>query len=195
MVLTAFGSENDLVIECEIDKNHTDKELDNSQSKQIHDLEVTAQHKEILNWIEVFRNYFKEKDLAAISNIFSDDILIFNSGKIVHKENAVSHKSLEKSSRAKELLVSNLKHIFATNQPFDVEISQVSIYRHGINPDIYGLTFHIEIQSSWYKESGWLFMLWDFEDKELPSSYIRTWQPDEVAEADGIFNLSDFYLP
>ena len=65
---------------------------------------------------------------------------------------------------------------------------------HGGIPNIYGVTFHQAFQSGQYQNSGWVFMLWDFNDPEKPMIHVCTYQPDVVAENDGIYSLDDFFI-
>jgi hypothetical protein len=74
------------------------------------------------------------------------------------------------------------------------------VVKHGTKPQYYGVTLHQDWKTGNSKESvnyqdeGWLFLLWDFTDRDHPVIHVRTWQPNEAAEKDGIFDLNDFFL-
>ena len=66
----------------------------------------------------------------------------------------------------------------------------------------YGVTVHqLYANSSGYKDDGYLFMLWDFRDKDQVQIHVRTWQPrwmndnhpEEIAQED-IFTPGDFVI-
>lgn len=155
--------------------------------------EANAEREYILNWVDIFKRYFEDKDFEALSKVFSDDFLRFKGGRMLQTEGF--GKSMDKQSKAKEMLLSFIKRSFLSCKPLDVEIDYVSVLRHASKQGIYGLTFHLILSASSYQDSGWIFMFWDFNDKEAPVSYIRTWQSDEVVEEDGIYSLEDFFIP
>lgn len=66
----------------------------------------------------------------------------------------------------------------------------------------YGVTVHqLYANSSGYNDDGYLFMLWDFRDKNQVQIHVRTWQPrwmndnrtEEIAQEE-IFTPGDFVI-
>lgn len=144
---------------------------------------------EILKWVEDFRCYYNEKNIKALSQIYSDDALIIT-GSVVLSQNHSSDftKMIENNVnykvQSKEQYLNKLSQIFAANKRINVKFDNIEVRRHGSRPHIYGVTLRQEWQSGSYKDSGWLFLLWDFNNPEYPQIYVRTWHPEEVSKED-----------
>ena len=89
-----------------------------------------------------------------------------------------------------------MKAVFSYNNYIKVTFDEIKVMRHPVNPDFYGVTLHQGYTSSSYHDDGYLFLLWDFTDEDMPQIHVRTWQPDkfngEKIPEDEIFNLNDF---
>lgn len=81
------------------------------------------------------------------------------------------------------------------SKSFVSEIDHVSIQPHYRKPNIFGLNFHQSVKTDHYRDSGWFFMLWDFNDPDKPQIHVQTWQPDQAVAKDGVFTLDDFFIP
>ena len=137
---------------------------------------------EILKWIEDFRCYYNERNIKALDQIYSDDALIIT-GSIVMSQGKRSdfHKYLENNTsykvQSKSEYISKLSSIFSSGRKIRVEFDSIEIKRHGSRPHIYGVTLRQKWQSGSYRDEGWLFLLWDFNNPDYPQIYVRTWQP------------------
>ena len=142
---------------------------------------------EILKWVEDFRCYYNEKNIKALSQIYSDDALIIT-GSIVksQKRNADFNKFIDNNVnykvQSKEQYINKLSEIFKSCRRINVEFDSIEVKRHGSRPHIYGVTLRQKWNSGTYKDSGWLFLLWDFNNPEYPQIYVRTWQPTDMAK-------------
>lgn len=144
---------------------------------------------EILKWVEDFRCYYNEKNLKALSQIYSDDALIITGSVVLsQKRSSDFTKALENNVnykvQSKEQYLSKLGQIFKSNQRIYVEFDSIEVRRHGSRPHIYGVTLRQKWNSGAYKDSGWLFLLWDFNNPEYPQIYVRTWQPIDIRKED-----------
>ena len=81
--------------------------------------------------------------------------------------------------------------MFQNQQYIDVQLDRISIKRHGAKADFYGVTLHQALKTTGYEDHGWLFMVWDFRDKERPQIPIRVWQPDDQVNEVGVFEMDD----
>ena len=144
---------------------------------------------EILKWVEDFRCYYNEKNLKALRQIYSDDALIITGSVILtQKHSADFNKMIENNVsykvQSKEQYLNKLSQIFAANKRINVEFDSIEVRRHGSKPHIYGVTLRQKWQSGSYKDCGWLFLLWDFNNPEYPQIYVRTWQPADISKED-----------
>ncbi|MBD5355895.1 MAG: hypothetical protein HDR88_02680 [Bacteroides sp.] len=157
--------------------NNTYKQL-MEKGKQLDDMEKRL---EILDYVERFRTSYNTKDLNFLNQVFSDDALIIT-GKVVTPKKVkdgmgISLPSVTYTKQGKKEYLSNLARVFQNNRYINVNFDDVTIKRHGANPDIYGVRVVQHYQSSNYSDEGYVFMVWDFSDPEQPQIHVRTWQP------------------
>lgn len=164
------------------------------------DVDDIVRRREILKWVEDFRNYYNERDIKSLEKIFSDDALIIT-GSLVQP--SVKSKELDKQMtsnvkytvQSKEQYIEKMKRIFKNNQYINIQFDKISVARHGAKPNIYGVTLCQSWRTSSYSDKGWLFLLWDFSDPDKPQIHVRTWQPEQVVALHGVYDLNDFFIP
>ena len=151
----------------------------------------------ILDYVEKFRTSYNQKDIHFLEQIFSDDALIIT-GKVIKQKKdhiALPDKIIYKKQTKQEYLT-NLRRVFAVNSYIRVTFDDIKVMRHPVNPNFYGVTLHQGYTSNNYHDDGYLFLLWDFTDEDMPQIHVRTWQPDQInggrIPEDEIFSLSDF---
>lgn len=155
----------------------------------------TRRRLEILKFVEDFRCYYNEKNLAALEKIYSDDALIITGSVIKNREMGLM-PTVKYRKQDKAQYMQSLKGIFARNKYIDIKFDKISVVRHGTKPDFYGVTLHQDWNTSTYSDEGWLFLLWDFRDEQNPVIHVRTWQPNQIVKTDtDVFSLDDFFIP
>ncbi|MDR1631667.1 MAG: nuclear transport factor 2 family protein [Dysgonamonadaceae bacterium] len=161
--------------------------------------------------VEQFRTAYNTKDMSFLQKIYSDDALIIT-GKVVTQQKrgdmpmASNSQKIQYSVQSKKSYLTNLQRVFNNNSYINIKFTDVVVTRHEGNPSIYGVT----LKQDWntkptknsphgYHDEGWLFLIFDFEDKENPQIWVRTWQPLQDGNGnpvrysnENIFNLSDF---
>lgn len=152
----------------------------------------------ILDYVEQFRTSYNQKDLNFLTQIFSDDALIIT-GKVIKQksnDNIPLPDKITYTKQSKQQYLNNLKRIFSYNKHIKVTFDAIEVMRHPSNPDFYGVTLHQGYTSDSYHDDGYLFILWDFTDENMPQIHVRTWQPDSFngkqISKDEVFSLSDF---
>lgn len=173
--------------------------LDNNQYRNVMQqgttVSDTRRRLEILKFVEDFRCYYNEKNLAALEQIYSDDALIIT-GSIIKNKEAGLTPTVKYRKQDKQQYMKSLKGIFARNKYIDIKFSKISVVRHGSKPDFYGVTLQQDWNTSTYSDKGWLFLLWDFRDEDNPVIHVRTWQPDQIIKTEtDVFSLDDFFIP
>lgn len=155
----------------------------------------TRRRLEILKFVEDFRCYYNEKNLAALEKVYSDDALIITGSVIKNREGGMV-PTVKYRKQDKQQYMQSLKGIFARNKFIDIKFSKISVVRHGSKPDFYGVTLQQDWNTSTYSDQGWLFLLWDFRDEDNPVIHVRTWQPNQAIQTDtDVFSLDDFFIP
>lgn len=160
----------------------------------------TRERLEILKFVEDFRCYYNTKNIEALRMVYADDALIIT-GSVVspNKEQkgvGIKSGSMVKYRREnKDQYLNRMAQRFANPNYFlDVEFDQITIERNGAKPEYYGVTLHQKWNATGYKDDGWLFLFWDFTDKEKPVIHVRTWQPLDAVKQDGMFDMGDFEI-
>lgn len=163
------------------------------QGNEVRDL---TERRMIRKFLEDFRCYYNEKDTAALRAIYSDDAIIITGSVMTPKKMdgvTASKQEIRYNKQNKNQYMQSLKQCFQNNKYINVEFDKIDIVRHPTNAGYYGVTLHQKWDSSRYKDDGWLFLLWDFTDKEKPTIHVRTWQPWMVKEND-VFSIDDFRI-
>lgn len=135
----------------------------------------------ILNYVEHLRASYTTKDIDFLNQLFSDDALIIV-GHVVKVaprtgENRMLQDQVRFSVKTKKEYLERLQKVFRTNKDIELKFSDFHISRHPSVKGIYGVTLHQQYRSDRYADDGWLFLLWDFRDKDAPQIHVRTWQP------------------
>ena len=161
-------------------------------------VEDLTKRREILKWVEDFRNYYNERNIKSLSQIYSDDALIITGSIVMQRETTDFGSQLSANTKytvhTKEEYIRNLSRLFKVRKYINVTFDHISVVKHGAKDNIYGVTLHQTWKTSGYSDEGWLFLLWDFNDPDKPQIHVRTWQSDQVVEKDGVFDLNDFYI-
>ena len=166
-----------------------------------------GRRQQILSYVEQFRTAYNEKDINFLEKIFSDDALIITGTvtKVKKTDGAgITHNKVSYRKQSKQEYIGRLKKSFASNSWINVRFDQVKVVKHP-HPQyggFYGVTVHqLYSNSRGYSDDGYLFLLWDFRDKDNVQIHVRTWQPrwmnetktEELPE-DEIFTPGDFVI-
>lgn len=155
-----------------------------------------SERRMIMKFLEDFRCYYNEKDTAALRAIYSDDAVIIT-GSVVSRRTmgdvSSSKVEIRYNKQNKDQYMASLKNCFHRNKYINVEFDKIDVVKHPSREGYYGVTLHQKWQSSTYNDDGWLFLLWDFRNKEEPMIHVRTWQPKLVDDS-AVFTIDDFRL-
>lgn len=155
----------------------------------------------ILDYVEHFRTAYNQKDLKFLRQVFSDDALIITGRVIKTKKTEVvpSGNRVIYTPQTKHEYLKNLERTFKNSRYVKVNFDDITIVAHPTIKGIYGVTVHQKWNSGTYSDEGYVFMMWDFRNPDLPQIHVRTWQPDFVDKARGqklnpnnVFTLGDF---
>jgi hypothetical protein len=158
----------------------------------------------VLSFVENFRTAYNRKDTKFIETIFSNNAVIIT-GKVIKSvpnsdmvlRNSISSAQFEYQVKTKGQYMEALKNVFRNNKYINVIFEDIIVIRH---PDpiypVYGVTLKQDWHSSTYSDTGYVFLLIDFEDQSRPIITVRTWQPEKYngrdLRRDEIFQMGDF---
>lgn len=158
----------------------------------------SANRREILNYCEHFRSAYPTRDIDFLRQVFSNDALIIVGHTVStnkSNESVVTTDNVRYNIRTKGEYLDRLSKIFKANKTINMQFSDFHIMRHPSIEGIYGVTLRQKYSSDSYSDDGFLFLLWDFRNRSMPTIHVRTWQPaSSVTDSDEIIDLSDFNL-
>ena len=167
------------------------------------EVEDTRERLEILNFVERFRNFYNEKNLPAIKDIYSDDALIITA-KVVGRTKMGDHGATLRpdviyKKETKDEYINNLERVFKANSYLHIDFDDVIVLKHPSRTHFYGVTLHQKWDSSNYKDDGYVFLMWEFPEDDDPDKHplihVRTWQPDEIIiGGQNPINMNDFII-
>lgn len=153
----------------------------------------------MVHFMETYKTAFALKRWDYINSIFSNEALIIT-GSVVkstgNKELGISNVQHVKYTRqTKEEYMKNLRKCFDSNEYINIRFADNIVRRSATKPDIYGIQIKQDYFSSSYGDTGYLFLLIDFEKPDAPLIHVRTWQPDKDPDVrDGRIGMADFNL-
>jgi hypothetical protein len=158
----------------------------------------------VLSFVENFRTAYNRKDLKFIETVFSNDAVIITGKAIKPLPNSdkalrasISTAQFEYQVKTKREYIASLKNVFKNNKYINAEFDDILVVRHP-NPNfpVYGVTLKQVWNSTNYSDTGYVFLLIDFEDQSRPIITVRTWQPEKYdgrdLRRDEIFQMGDF---
>lgn len=154
----------------------------------------------ILDYLEQFRTAYNTKDIAFLEQIFSDDALIIT-GKVVKSvpsemNNFMPQEKVEYVKSNKKQYLTRLASVFRANNHIRVIFDEIKVMKHPAKANYYGVTLKQGYSSDNYSDVGYLFLLWDFNNPEMPQIHVRTWQPEmyngKPMPEEEIFTCDDF---
>lgn len=153
----------------------------------------------MVHFLETYKTAYALKRLDYIDGIFSQDALIIT-GTVVkgtgQKEMQPAKPAHVKYTRqTKSQYMKSLKNCFASNEYVNIRFADNTVRRSATKPDIYGIQIKQDYYSSTYGDTGYLFLLIDFEKPDAPLIHVRTWQPDiDPNVKDGRIDITSFTL-
>lgn len=153
----------------------------------------------MIHFLETYKTAYALKRIDYISSIFSKEALIVT-GWVV-KGTGQTEMSPAKPShikyirQTKDQYINSLRKCFASNEYVNIHFANNTIRRSATKPSIYGIQIKQDYFSSTYGDTGYLFLLIDFDKPELPVIHVRTWQPDlDPNVKDGRIDITSFNL-
>ena len=152
----------------------------------------------MVHFLETYKTAYALKRYDYINSIFSNEALIITGAFVKatgQKEMSPAKMQHVKYTRqTKEQYMKSLKRCFASNEYINIHFAD-NIVRKSKSPNIYGIQIKQDYFSSSYGDTGYLFLLIDFNNPEAPMIHVRTWQPDNDPNVrDGRIGIADFSL-
>lgn len=154
-----------------------------------------AVRQQIVTFLENYKTAFAVKDISYVENVFADDALIIV-GHMLKRQSSIEMKYANSNivrynQLSKEQYIKNLRHSFSSNEYINLRFEDNIVKKAGKGGELYGIQIKQDYFSSNYGDSGYLFLLVDMNDANVPTIHVRTWQPQKNADG-SIYGLGDF---
>lgn len=159
----------------------------------------------LMEFLENYKTAYCMKDSAYIREVFADDAVIIignvarrtanNAGNAhEHSVSLAGQEVIRYNRYTKDQYLKNLRRCFERNEFINLRFTNNEIQRLDKFKDkeLFGIQIGQEYSSSTYSDVGYLFLLTDLTNHDLPQIKVRTWQPNEV-NMDNLYNAGSFY--
>ena len=149
----------------------------------------------LVNFMESYKTAYALKRLDYIESIFADDALIIT-GTVLRASGTsdvhyMNNPIVRYNRYSKEEFIRRLGHSFAGNEFINIRFEDNEVRKSGRGGEIYGIQIKQDYFSSNYGDTGYLFLMVDFNDPDQPLIHVRTWQPEKNPDGT-IYGLGDF---
>ena len=139
-------------------------------------------------------------DKAARDDIFNreargwnDSIRMVIATFLENYERYLDNEVVKHTRYSKQEYIRNVERSFKSNQFINIRFTDNDVKKMGVGEDTYGIQIHQDYYSSTYADTGYLFLMVDLNDPDLPCIKVRTWQPKRDPNINGNFDKSDRY--
>ena len=153
----------------------------------------------IATFLENYKTAFALKRADYIKSIFDDDAIIIvghvikKAQKTAEDERYLDNEVVKLTRFSKQEYIRNVENSFKSNQFINIRFYDNDVKKMGVGDDTYGIQIHQDYYSSNYADTGYLFLMVDLNDPDLPCIKVRTWQPERDPNINGNFDKSDRY--
>lgn len=153
----------------------------------------------IATFLENYKTAFALKRADYIKSIFDDDAIIIvghvikKAQKSAENDKYLDNEMVKHTRLSKQEYIKNVERSFKSNQFINIRFTDNDVKKMGVGEDTYGIQIHQDYYSSNYADTGYLFLMVDLNDPDLPCIKVRTWQPKRDPNINGNFDKSDRY--
>ncbi|MFI3330298.1 MAG: LPP20 family lipoprotein [Rikenellaceae bacterium] len=149
----------------------------------------------LIHFLEGYKSAYAFKQIDYIESVFAEDALIITGAKVRNATQAelqdINTEYVRYTQQSKSQYVYNLKKVFARNEYINIKFADSDLMRAGKGGEIYGIQIKQEYMSTYYGDSGYLFLMVDLNNIKKPIIHVRTWQEDKDPNF-GVYGLEHF---
>jgi hypothetical protein len=124
--------------------------------------------------VESYKNAFAEKDIETVRELFTEDTDII-AGSIRKSDGLVDYDRYN----YEEYMTRLEERVLTSYNTIEIKYEDEKILRHPDFPDSFGYNAKQYYQTPSYADTGYIFMIWNFESGS-PKLVNRTWQNPET---------------
>lgn len=147
--------------------------------------------KAIMSFLENYKTAYALKRLDYIESIFDDDAVIIVANvatKMVAKKMGDDQYSMSKQNiirhnrYTKDQYLKNLARCFRSNEFINIRFAENEVRKMGKGGEFYAIQIAQDYYSTTYGDKGYLFLMVDINNPNVPIIRLRTWQPQKDPE-------------
>jgi len=149
----------------------------------------------LISFLEHYKTSYALKRINYIEQIFSDDALIITGSVVKTLPNDMNtfrgNKIVKYNRQSKQQYIKNLRYMFKSKEYVNIKFEESIIRKAGKGGNVFGVQIKQNFFSSNYGDVGYLFLMVDLNNPDMPIIHVRTWQPDVKTDS-SVYGLNDF---
>ena len=133
----------------------------------------------LVNFLENYKTAYALERLDYLNAIFSDDALIIVGNKLpqtkVSEITAVDEESYEHNKLTKSEYIAQLERVFRKQEYVNIQFEDASVKKTNRTSERYEIIIKQNYYSTTYADKGYLYLLADISDPEMPIIHVRVW--------------------
>lgn len=153
----------------------------------------------VVEFLENYKTAYSLKRLDYLQSIFDDNAVIII-GHVAYKKpvsgdsnelNYNDNKVVTRTRVSKEKYMQSLASCFASNEFVNIRFTSNEVRKYNTGGETYGIQIKQDYYSTNYGDTGYLFLMVDLNNPDLPVIKVRTWQENSVPMNE-LITTSDF---
>ncbi|MCR4919933.1 MAG: hypothetical protein K5928_09020 [Prevotella sp.] len=156
--------------------------------------------KALMDFLENYKTAFALKRLDYLKTIFDDEAIIIV-GNVVKRASQMGveaqamrfadQQHVRYARYTKREYLRKLERCFRAQEFINLHFADNQVYKLGKGGEMYGIQIAQDYYSSTYGDQGYLLLIIDLNNPQLPVIKVRTWQPEKDPNF-GLWTAADF---
>ena len=133
----------------------------------------------LINFLENYKTAYALERLDYLNAVFSEDALIIVGNKIPQTKAsevaAADAESYEHNKLTKSQYMKQLERIFAKQEYVNIQFEDASVKKTNRTSERYEIVIKQNYYSATYADKGYLYLLADISNPEMPIIHVRVW--------------------
>ena len=150
----------------------------------------------LTEFLENYKTAYALKRIDYLRQIFDDDAYIIV-GKVSQRpsqtddagQKYISNQYVQRYRKSKDEYMDQLERCFNSNEFINIRFAENDIEKAGKGGEVYGIQIKQDYYSTNYGDSGYLFLMVDLNDPQLPVIKVRVWMPERDPNFKGLPNF------
>ena len=137
----------------------------------------------LVNFLENYKTAYALERVDYLESVFSDDALIIIGNKIPQQKKAdvttLNQESYQHNRLTKSEYMERLRQVFAKQEYVNIQFEDASVKKTSRSSERYEIIIKQHYYSTTYADKGYLYLLADISNPEMPIIHVRVWDEDK----------------